>query len=483
VSRGKIFDYNAEPTARLFHNDNTRYRFLQGPVGCGKSAACVMELLQRSFKQEPYNGVRSTRWCVTRSTYPELKSTTIKTFQQWLPQEVCPVVYDVPIRAKFRQPLHDKTVVEAEFVFLALETEEDVSKLLSFELTGIWCNEIRELPKEVFDYARGRLPRWPPEREGGATWHGIISDTNPPKVGHWLYDLFESESGPPEGFKLYKYPSAVYFDSRTNSYQPNPDAENLRNLAPSYYKDQISGNSETYIRNMLLGEYGISLKGKPIFPQFNQRVHVSKETIRPDRGLPLLLCWDFGLNPACIFMQMSRRGKVCIVDELAPADEDLESFCQDYVMPLLNQKYAGYSVQCVGDPAARGRSGLDKRTAFDVLVAFGLRLTLAPTNAFTPRKEAVDYFLNRTEGLIISPHCQYIVEAFTGGYVYEKMKQSMAGADRFKEKAEKNEYSHGMDAVQYGCLYYLKGSGVQRAGRMLNGLGNDKKPEKKFLWA
>lgn len=82
-----------------------------------------------------------------------------------------------------------------------------------------------------------------------------------------------------------------------------------------------------------------------------------------------------------------RAAGVRIIDELTPADEDLESFCQDYVMPLLNDKYSGYSLQCVGDPAARGRSGLDKRTAFDVLAKFGLRLTLAPTNAFTPVKK------------------------------------------------------------------------------------------------
>jgi hypothetical protein len=76
-----------------------------------------------------------------------------------------------------------------------------------------------------------------------------------------------------------------------------------------------------------------------------------------------------------------------------------------------------------------------------------------------------------------------MIEGCAGGYVYEKMSNTMAGATRYKEKAEKNRYSHGQDAEQYVALFVRKGSGVQRAGRMLNGMGNDEAPKKKFLWA
>jgi len=199
----KLLTYNAEPTARLFHADTSRYRILEGPVGCGKTAACIVELLMRGMQQEPWEGVRQTRWGIIRSTYPELKSTTIKSFQQWIPDTICPIVYDVPIRASFKQRLPDKTLVDIEFIFMALESPEDIKKLLSFELTGFYVNEIRELPKEVFDYMRGRIPRYPkpiadpndpdaPPLFKGATWKGIIGDTNPPKIGHWLHELFES---------------------------------------------------------------------------------------------------------------------------------------------------------------------------------------------------------------------------------------------------------------------------------------------------
>lgn len=482
TGRTGLLTYDAEPTARLFHNSDILYRFLMGPVGCGKSAGCVMELLMRGFAQAPFQGVRKTRWAIIRNTYPELKSTTIKTFQEWIPNHICPVVFDVPIRANFRQRLQDGTIADIEFIFLALETEDDIKKLLSLELTGAWLNEVREIPKAIIDFLRGRIPRYPRMDEGGPTWAGIIADTNRPKIGHWLYELFEGEQQL-EDFKLFEYPPAVFWDQKEKTWVVNPDAENLSHLPPNYYKNQIAGNSETYIRVMLANEYGVQLFGKPIYPQFTQHRHVAKEILRAERGLPLLLGWDFGLNPACIVNQLSRRGSLRIIDELAPADEDLETFCKDYVMPLLAEKYHGFTYICIGDPAARGRSGLDKRTAFDVLADFNLRLQLAPTNAFTPRKEAVDFFLNRNDGLLISPHCQYMIEGFAGGYVYEKMSNTMAGATRYKEKAEKNRYSHGQDGEQYVALYVRKGSGVQRAGRFLNGMGNDNKPQKKFLWA
>ena len=41
--------------------------------------------------------------------------------------------------------------VELEVIFLALDRPEDVKKLLSLELTGVWVNEAREIPKSIID--------------------------------------------------------------------------------------------------------------------------------------------------------------------------------------------------------------------------------------------------------------------------------------------------------------------------------------------
>lgn len=468
-------EYNAEPTPALFHASDAFFRDISGPVGGGKSVACVMEGIMRSMRQAPSSdGVRRTRGAIIRNAYPELKSTTIKTWQEWVPESVCPIVYDVPIRGTFKQRLQDGTVMELEIVFLALDRPEDVKKLLSLELTWAWINEGREINEEVFTFLKGRVGRYPAMKDGGPTWSGIWLDTNFPKTTNWLYKVFE-EGPTPSDYKLFKQPPAVYFDTQAQKWVPNPDAENLQNLKAGYYEQQISGTKDDYIRVMLACEYGMNLMGKAVFPQFSERDHVAKEIIRPDRTMPLILGWDFGLHPACIFGQIARSGGLRILDELAPADEDLESFVLDYVNPLLHKKYAQFRVHAVGDPAGGGRSDLDKRTRFEVLTKFGnFKCIPAHTNNFVPRKEAVDFFLNRREGFLLSPHCTYLREAFGGGYVYEELKGRRG---EYKERPIKNNYSHGVDAVQYMALY-AKGGGVMRRPS-----ADKDKDVNKFLWA
>jgi hypothetical protein len=78
-------------------------------------------------------------------------------------------------------------------IFLALDQPKDVRKLLSLELTGAWVNEARELPKAVIDGLTHRVGRYPTQRDGGPTWHGVWMDTNPMDDDHWWFRLSEKE--------------------------------------------------------------------------------------------------------------------------------------------------------------------------------------------------------------------------------------------------------------------------------------------------
>lgn len=451
--QSNIKKYVASPTAADFHGGKGRFRLIQGPVGSGKSVACVMEIMMKALQQRPYNGVRRSRWLITRKTYPQLKATTIKTFERWIPPSICPIVYDTPIRGRIDQPLADGTRLEVEILFMALEGEADIEKLKSLDLTGAYVNELSEFSDgDVISTLRGRVGRYPEMSEGGPSWRGVIADTNPPPITHWLYETFETGKVP-DGFELYKQPAAVYWDNETSSWKLNPEAENLANLPDGYYEDQISGSSEDYIRVMLAGEYGMMRHGKPVFPKFSESKHVAPQIIVPNRGMPLLLGFDFGLNPACVFAQLGHLGRLNVLDELVPADESFEEFIGSYVVPFLNKKYSGFRVHAVGDPAGRGRDGLSKRTPFDVLKAAGINAKPAPTNNFIPRKEAVDWFLDRDGKFMVSPNCTYIREAMAGGYVFAEIK----GTKETKETPKKNHFSHGMDALQYICLYIRKG--------------------------
>jgi hypothetical protein len=169
------------PTLRAFHRSNAFVRGIRGPIGSGKSTACVIEILRRAQMQASSpDGIRRTRFAVIRNSYPELKSTTIRTWQEWCPPQYGRVLMDSPIIHHIK---HDD--LDMEVMFLALDKEDDIRKLLSLELTGAWVNEAREVPKAIIDTLTGRVGRYPSMVQGGATWSGVILDTNPrtPRAG------------------------------------------------------------------------------------------------------------------------------------------------------------------------------------------------------------------------------------------------------------------------------------------------------------
>ena len=455
-ARAIVKQYTASPTLARLHMSRMFLKYAEGPVGSGKSTGCMMEIMRRAFGQEPdQHQVRKSRWAIIRNSYPELKSTTIKTWELWVPNEVAPVVFGAPITCNFKQNLADGTRVELEVVFLALDRPEDINKLLSLELTGAYINEGREIPWEIIEALIGRINRYPQitesatgEKIGGATEPGIVVDSNPPHITHWLYTKFEM-GDVPKGWEKFQQPAAVYWEDPTQSWQLNPDAENLRFLPDGYYQQQLDSAEDTYIRVMLANEFGASRKGRPIFSLYSEARHVAKTKLEPDRQWPLIVGLDFGLNPGCVIGQLTRRG-IRITDEIPTSDESLEDFLETYLVPLLAKRYAGYPVTVAGDPAGRGRSPNDKRTSFDILGQFGLKGFPAYTNSFQVRKETVDHFLRRDEGLIISPHCTYLREAMATGYVW---KESRNAKGMSLDIADKNEFSHVADALQYLALW------------------------------
>lgn len=472
--------YIAEPTLVKFHNDTENLvRYIEGPFGSGKSSGCLMEMLMQGMRQQPdANGKRRTRWAIIRGTYPELKTTTIKTFEHWIPHSVAPVVYSIPYSAKFIQPLHDGTEVHIEFIFIALETPEDVKKLLSFELTGAYLNEARELPLEIVENLLGRIGRYPEtikDDDGnvifGPTRTGIIMDSNPPRTTHWLYTKFEV-GDPPPGWKKYKQPPAVYKDQETGEWRLNPDAENLAHLPANYYENQLAGG-EDFVRVNLAGEFGMSRKGKPVWPKFSEHKHVYKDgKLDPVRGYPVIVGMDFGLTPAAVFCQVTGQG-LRVLDEAPAEDEMLDDFLDEYITPLIASRYQGYTIVACGDPSGKARDRHTKLSDFNILRMRGIKAFQAPTNNPVERIGAVNWFLTREGGFVMSPHLTHLREAMGGGYILKEMKNA---AGQYSDVPDKNEYSHIADALQYAALF-------ARYGATMVGSKPKQEPTKPFLWA
>jgi hypothetical protein len=457
--------------ALAFHQDDSFGRGLMGPVGSGKSSSCCMEIFYRALQQAPGpDKVRRSRWAAIRNTYGELKSTTIKTWADWF-DGLQVMKWDTPIVSTLKIPdLGDGTGLELEVMFIALDRPDDAGKLRSLELTGAWLNEASELEKTVLDMATQRVGRYPSMRVGGPSWTGIIMDTNPPDDDHWWYKLAEEDR--PDNWRFFRQAGGLYKvmdknDPDYGTYKPNPRAENINNLRGGYqyYYQQLGGKTEDYIRVFIEGKYGTTMDGKPVYPEWNDKMHVATQKLEAIRGYPLVLAFDFGLTPACVIGQMSTKGQLLVLDELVSEDMGIRQFYSDVVRPYLAHKYGSFRVEAVGDPAGVNRSQTDEKTCFQELASMGLVCEPADTNEFVKRRESVAFFLQRLTssgpGFVIDPDCKVLIKGFRGGYRYERLKVS--GSARFKDRPIKDRFSHPHDAMQYLALYFRAGMNPVRA--------------------
>lgn len=430
------------PVALAFMRDDASfYRGLMGPFGSGKSTACIMEILRRAKAQKPgVDGKRHSRWAVIRNTYPELRTTTIKSWHQWVPPSLGRWVDTGP-------PTHHITEgdLDLEVMFIALDRPDDISKLLSMELTGAWLNEAREIPKAVVDGLTGRVGRFPSVLMGGCSWSGIIADTNPPDTDHWWYKLAEEVH--PEGWKFYRQPGGM-----------DANAENVENLPANYYQRQVAGKDEDWVNVYVNANYGFVRDGKPVYPEFRDGLHV--RTFDVVAGWPVYVGIDFGLTPAAVFGQRSPMGQWRWHSELVTEDMGAKRFAE-LLRAAMHERYPGMAFAGItGDPAGEGRAQTDETTPFQILQAAGVEARPAPTNDFTKRRESVASCLSRLidgePGLIVHPQCRVLRKGMAGGYNYRRVQVS--GEERYRDAPDKGQYSHVCEAGQY----MLVGAGEAR---------------------
>ena len=199
MSEQTILSYKASPTGVLYHQSDAFVKGIMGPFGSGKSVASIWEMFMRMMKQAPGNdGLRTTRWIIARNTFNDLETTTMETWKDWFPERTFGPISRKP---PYRQTLKYKDIV-AEVIFLALDKPEDQKKLLSFEVTGIFFNEARQIEYDIVKAALGRVGRYPAKKdkpehipdEQWPTWSGILLDTNPPDDNHWYYKAAEEDT-------------------------------------------------------------------------------------------------------------------------------------------------------------------------------------------------------------------------------------------------------------------------------------------------
>lgn len=460
-----------------FYGDFSFVSGIQGPVGSGKTTAMLMKqlVLAQMQPRSKIDGVRRYRYTLVRDTYRQLWRTTIKSWWKRVPATTGEWTggQDQPATHNIKWRLQDNSIVDFLLDFVAIGDQSAEDALRGYEPTRFGLNEADLLAADVFPLAVGRAGRYPGEEHAFPVHPGIDLDCNAPSLISWLYDRM-IQNRPPE-WSYYVQPPAVL--KRNGEWVVNPDAENLANLPPGYYDQQLN-NPEWYILRYLANRPSVPRHGRPVYEdEWSREVHVAAHELMPERGLPLLFGFDAGGSPAGIVGQQRPNGQTRILEEIIVGTDGFcgpHRFAQEVNRVLATPKYAGFkpvlgdvlhptdnlAPRGWGDPSAM--YGADQEagemTWLQIVSSLtGIPIMPAPTNALPARLDAVRIPLTRmvepgVPALLISPVCIVLITGFDGLYHYAKLTQPGGGQRINEEPNKKGPYSHPHDGLQYLML-------------------------------
>ena len=467
------------PVAGAYCLDNHEIAAIMGPVGSAKTTASMMRLARHAYEQRPTITVNAdgtttkiayTRFAIVRNTGPQLTDTTMKSWFKLFPTDNKFRKYTSTTKTQtwhFRPEGYDH-VIHAEFLFRALDDEDDVQNLLSLEVTGFYLNELREINSKILAHAGRRSGRYPGADMGGCTWRGWFGDTNPWAATSDQHDWFVSN--PRDGYAFFKQPGGM-----------DKDAENLENLEQTQetlklaYNDPVRiEQGRTYYINALRDydkndadmyvhcKYGASRDGAPVYVSYDDNAHIKDFEllqVKSNQGMivPILVGWDnTGRCPASLVAQKTMDGQWRIAYEFPADGMGMKEHAAEFKR-FLTEKIPNYRIEKITcDPAgkAKGADDLDMRMIIQKEFP-GVPVLNARTNDPPTRIEAVDgtfrRMINGEPAMIIHTRCRVLRAACIHKYHYRKLK--IAGEERFTETPEKiSPWADVADALQYLCL-------------------------------
>jgi hypothetical protein len=441
------------------------FHVIRGPLGAGKTYESIFKCITIATEQRASKeGVRKSRGIVVRNTYPDLISTVLKDFREVVPNELGEFTMGHPPTLNLDFDLEDGTRVVCEIIFLALDKPDDVRKIRGMNATWAYINEVKELEKANVDMLTARVDRFP--MPGYSTFAGVFGDTNAWDKDHWLEVVDQKiKKGEMPGYRIFVQPGAVI--KVDGKWVINPEAENQLAVKAGYYQRILPGKREDWIRVNLANEIGYSFDGKPVQPDYSDSRNVSPHDLDPvldANGRCIIeVGLDFGLTPAATMFQRQGSGQIWGIDELVAVDMNNAEFARqlkekcDGIRARLVALRRGAHVQFNfrGDPSGDARGSNDGRTTFQVYRAAGIMAVPASTNNIELRRASLERPLTRTvrggdPAFILSPRMVWLRKALAGAWCYKRVQ--IAGSEKFKDVADKNEFSHVGESAEYALM-------------------------------
>lgn len=445
-------DYHASPTISQMMQSEAFYRLIAGPLGSGKTTGVIFELMRRALMQgTALDGLRYTRFALLRQTLQQLKQTVLKDISQWFSGIAHWKVSESTIYFNFGD-------VRSEWLLLPLEEPEDRRRILSMNLTGAFLSECIEIDRDLVDDVAGRCGRYPTAVDGGATWKGLVCDTNmPPEGTPW----HETMILPPHEWDIFIQPGGLTpFAENLNFLLQTPETMRLpldhpERLAQgrTYYERLARSNNENWVKRYVHALYGPDPSGTAVFASSFRAGFHCVDDLEPLPHQPLYVGQDFGRDPWSIICQPDHFGRLLVLQEVKAEDIGLITHIRQNLRPILQQpRFANRPVVVIGDPAGVAKSQYDEVNAFDIFKRERISAIPAGTNDPDTRIRSVeDYLLRQANGgpaiMFNRKGCPHLIQGMAGHYRYSK-----TTLDISKPMPDKNRWSHVCDALQYAAL-------------------------------
>ena len=484
VGEGKVLRYRQTPSLAILHRSDALQRLVRGPVGSGKSYGCLMDVALRCMLQTPCrDGVVRNRSLFGRGTHQELKETTFDMWMSLFPKtqiSLSPPVHGC-LKQRYKSPVTGRPCDgQLQLLGFGMNQAGAESHVRSNPFSVAYLEEVQYIKPEMVTYVFERLGRYPlrnmaPESAGPGYFRnlGMTMNTNSSVEGDWLWEFERGADG--VNRLVVVQPPAMFaeWDAGADAFRYVPNvgqrpgvwpAENVENLSEGwgyYFKLVRGGQGEEYIRQAVLNEYGMSLGGKAVFPEFARGWHVPELGVRPPvRGERIFSGMDFGRTPRWVLGYRGEDGQLRVFRVVARDDIGADVFISSVMLPYVRELgVAPGQVTVFGDPAGMNKGELSDRFYLKMLseAGFDARPPNLKGNSVDMRLETVRQFLTRTVSggkpmLAVDRGCEELILGLAGGYVYERGR-GPGGAVVYSDKPDKRcRYSHVCDALQYLCV-------------------------------
>lgn len=457
----------------------------------GKTWMNWMEIYRVTAERMPpmADGVIRARWVVIRNTYDELKSTTLATAKNIFNREGLHALdthESPPLEGWLRLPAPDGTPMELHLLFRAMDQPKAIDHLLGLEISGIYVNEMPQVPQAAVDSAMSRLGRYPP-KDGDRVFPslGVLGDGNPLDQSNWVYRKMQEL---PEGWEFFNQPPALLriVDPETNEvrYENNvgqdpafPAAENVENHNEgfTYWRNQL-GMAQDKIDRFILCKWVAKKAGRPVYPEWSPEFHVAKKPLEFSQNLPVIFGQDFGRTPCAVIGQVGLDGQIRILREITSDNMGIADFVTQKLRPTLINDFDLYHVKAFGfgDPAGADPTQVDDITCIETMNRLGLNVVPAPVtpygvrgyhNSSVTRINNVSEVLNRRIGtapaIIVDPSCKVLIGGFNGDYHYRRMRLDGVAEEDAKYTDEPDK-GHPVSDVHDALQYFV--CGVKNSG-------------------